>query len=136
MPPFLDANIFLRHLLADHEVQSPACFNLFQAIERGDATAWTSHLVIAEVVFVISNKRTYNVERERSRELLLPLIGLPGLKIANKRIFRRVFDLYVAHPMSFIDAYHAVLVGGRRPPELYSYDTDFDRIAGLTRLEP
>jgi predicted nucleic acid-binding protein len=136
MPPFLDANIFLRHLLADHPVHSPACLKLFQAIERGQQTAWTSHLVIAEVVFVVSNKRTYNLNRARTRDLLLPLIELPGLKIANKRLFRRVFALYVAQPMSFIDAYHAVSVGARKPPELYSYDTDFDRIPGLTRLEP
>jgi predicted nucleic acid-binding protein len=136
MPPFLDANVCLRQLLADHPVHSPACFKLFQAIERGEVVAWTTHLVIAEVVFVVSNKRTYNVGRERIRDLLLPLIGLPGLKLANKRLFRRVFDLYVAHPMSFVDAYHTVLVGARQPPELYSYDTDFDRVAGLTRLEP
>jgi predicted nucleic acid-binding protein len=109
---------------------------LFQAIERGEVAAWTTHLVIAEVVFVVSNKRTYNVGRERVRDLLLPLIGLPGLKIANKRMFRRVFDLYVAHPMSFIDAYYAILVGSRKPPEIYSYDTDFDRVASVTRLEP
>jgi predicted nucleic acid-binding protein len=123
-------------LLADHPVHSPACLKLFQAIERGEVAVWTSHLVIAEVVFVVSNKGTYNVSRQRIRDLLLPLISLPGLKIANKRMFRQVFDLYVTQPMSFIDAYHAGLVGVRKPPEVYSYDTDFDRIGGLTRLEP
>jgi predicted nucleic acid-binding protein len=100
---FLDTNIFIRHLTNDDPERSPACFALIQAIEQDRQTAWTSDLVIAEVVFVLASKRTYNLSRDTIRDLLLPLINLPGLKLAHK---------------------------------LYSYDTDFDHIAGIQRLEP
>ncbi|MBI4321545.1 MAG: PIN domain-containing protein, partial [Chloroflexi bacterium] len=74
--PFLDTNIILRHLLNDDPIKSPACFSLIQAIEQEKASAWTSHLVIAEIVFVLSNRKTYNLSREEIRDRLLPLINL------------------------------------------------------------
>src|SRR5947208_3318085 len=93
---FLDSNILLRHLLNDDLTKAARCLTLFKAIEEGKVTVWTSPLVIAEVVFVLSNQKTYNVERARIRDLLLPLIHLPGLKVSQKRMFDRVFALYVA----------------------------------------
>lgn len=134
--PFLDTNIFLHHLTADDPERAPACLALFQAIEQGRLVVWTSDLVLAEIVFVLSSKHTYGLGRETIRDLLLPLIGLPGLKLPHKRIYRRVFDLYTSLPIDYIDAYHAALMEQRREPELYSYDTDFDRIPGITRREP
>jgi predicted nucleic acid-binding protein len=71
------------------------------------------------------------------RANVLPIIELPGLKIANKRLYRRVFDLWLAYPrLSFVDAYEAALVERQQPPELYSFDTDFDAIPMVTRLDP
>src|SRR6266487_1142131 len=96
---FLDTNIFIRHLTNDHPVHSPACFALIQAIEQGLVTAWTSDLVIAEVVFVLSSKHLYNLDRKTIRDLVLPLIGLPGIKLVNKRLYYRVFDLYTTLPI-------------------------------------
>ena len=134
--PFLDTNIVLRHLLRDDPQFAPACLALFQAIERGEVAVWTSDLVIAEVVFVLSNKRTYNVDRETIRDSLLPIIELPGIKLANKRLYRRVFALYTSLPLDYIDAYHAALMEQRESRELYSYDTHFDRLPGVRRLAP
>ena len=133
---FLDSNIFIRHLTNDHPTHSPACFALIQAIEQGRIHAWTSDIVISEVVFVLSSRNLYNLGRETIRDLVLPLINLPGIKLPNKRMYRRVFDLYTSLPIDYADAYNAALMEDRRQPELYSYDTDFDRIAGLRRLEP
>lgn len=133
---FIDANIILRHLLDDDPQRSRACFALIQAIEAGEVAAWTSDLVIAEVVFVLSNKKTYDLPREAIRERVLPLINLPGLKLAHKRLYNRVFDLYTSLPIDYVDAYHAALLEGRKEQELYSYDADFDRIPGVVRFEP
>jgi predicted nucleic acid-binding protein len=133
---FIDTNIFLRHLLNDDPQRSPACFALIQAIEQGHLTAGTSGLVIAELVFVLSSRRTYNLSRETIRDLLLPLIELSGLRLSGKRLYRRIFDLYTSLPIDYVDAYHAALMESRREPELYSYDTDFDRVPSLRRIEP
>lgn len=137
-PPsrFLDTNIFVRHLTNDHSVHSPACFALIQAIEQGLVTVWTSDLVIAEVVFVLSSKHLYNLNRNTIQDLVLPLIGLPGIKLVNKRLYRRVFDLYTSLPIDYTDAYNAALMETHKKVEVYSYDGDFDRVAGITRVEP
>ena len=133
---FLDTNIILRHLINDDPVKSPACFGLIQAVEQGKLSAWTSHLVIAEVVFVLSNRRTYNLGREEIRDRLLPLINLPGLKVPQKRLFGRIFELYTSLPVDYVDCYHAAILEHRQEPELYSYDTHFDQLPTLRRLEP
>ncbi len=134
--PFLDTNILLRHILNDDPHKSAACFALIQAIERGETTVWTSELAIVEVVFVLESKRTYNRPREAIRDVLLPLLGLPGIKLTHKRLYPRVFDLYTRFPIDFIDCYHVALMEQRDDRTLFSYDTDFDKISGVTRHEP
>lgn len=133
---FVDTNIFLRHLLNDHPEQSPACFRLIQAIEQNQIQAWTTDLVVAELVFVLSSKQLYQLSRQTIRDLLLPLIQLPGLKLPRKRLYHRIFELYTSRPIDFIDAYHAARIESQSPPELYSYDKDFDRVDGVRRLPP
>lgn len=135
-PRFLDANIFIRHLTTDDPAKAKACFSLIQQIEQGQVSAWTSNLVIAELVFVLTSKKTYGLSRDAVRDLLLPLISLPGLKVAHKHLYHRIFELYTALPIDFIDAYHAALIENLGESELYSYDTHFDRVSGLKRLEP
>lgn len=134
MIPFIDTNVFIRHVVADDPVQSPACLALFQSIERGELTVWTSHLVVAEIVFVLG--RVYQLKRSAIRDVVLPLILLPNIKLDQKQLFGRVFDLYTTLPIDFVDAYHAALLHSREAVELLSYDTDFDRVPGLRRREP
>ena len=134
--PFLDSNILLRHLTNDDPQRGQACFALIQAIEHGELSAWTSDLVIAEVVFVLSNKNTYHLERETIRDLLLPLINLPGLKLPHKRLYGRVFELYTSLPIDYIDAYHVAWMEWRGTTEVLSYDKHFDRVEGIQRREP
>lgn len=134
--PFLDTNIFLRHLLNDNPVHSRACHALFQSIERQELTAWTSALAIAEIVFVLSNPKTYAVDRTTIRDTVLPLLGLSHLKLEHKQLYPRVFELYTSHPIDYIDAYHAALAEHVEQREIYSYDRHFDSVAGLSRREP
>jgi predicted nucleic acid-binding protein len=135
--PLLDTNILLRHLLGDHPTHSPAATRLIQQIELGQISAWTTALTIAEVVFVLTGKRTYNQPRSLIHATLLLLIELPNLKITHKRLCRRVFELWVANaPLSFVDAYEAALVEQRQPPEIYSFDTDLDAISTIQRIDP
>lgn len=133
-PLFLDTNIFLRHVTHDHPQQSPQSTSLFLAIESGQLTAWTSPLAIAEIVWVLSG--TYRISHSHIRDALLPLINLPGLRIERKSVFDRAFDLYVTLGIDYIDCYHAALLEAQGERDLYSYDTDFDRIPSLQRREP
>src|SRR5205807_8337304 len=78
---FIDTNVFLRHLLNDDPVLSPAAREIIRTIEEDGVIGWTSDLVIAELVFVLSSKRLYNQPRAAIAEHLLPLIHLASLKL-------------------------------------------------------
>lgn len=133
-PPLLDTNLFLWHLRQDHPDHSPRATAFFAKIEDGEVQARTTDLVIFEAVFTL--QRTYKQPKAAIRDALLPLIELQGIVLPGKRRYRRVFELYIRHNISFADAFHAVLLGQLKLPEVISFDEDFDRIPGVKRREP
>ena len=133
---FIDTNVILRYLLNDHPTQSPASAHLIGAIAAGRIQAWTTDLVIAEAVWVLSNPHNSTLSRADIRDLLLPIINLPELDVPSKNLYVRIFDLYTSLPIDFIDAYNAAHAELQSPPEMYSYDRHFDRIPTVSRLEP
>ena len=136
MVRFLDTNILLRYLTRDDEQKADASFNLLLRVERGEESVVTTDLVIAEAVFTLQSPRSYSLPRKIIRERLEPVIALRGLRLPRKSLYARVFDLYCDSRVSFADAYNAAYMEGRSITEVYSYDTDFDRIAGISRVEP
>lgn len=132
---FLDANVFLRHLLDDDPTRSPVAHALFRAVEQGRVDAWTSDLVIAELVFVLSSKRTYSVPPRQIANTLLPLLALPHLKLRNKLLHHTAFALYTSRGIDYIDAYNAALMRQSKRTDIFTFDTDFDDLPGITRHE-
>lgn len=78
----------------------------------------------------------YKLPKTRIRELLVPLINLRGLQLPSKPAIRQALDLYVEKNLSFADAFIAAEMLRRGETEIYSWDEGFDRVEGLTRLEP
>jgi predicted nucleic acid-binding protein len=133
---FIDANVFIRHLTRDDPKKAQACLELFQQAQKKEITLITSESVIAEVVYVLSSKRLYNLPREEIRKLLYPLLSLPGLKLTNRKTHLHALDLYATYPLDFEDALTVAQMKRRKISEIYSYDRHFDQVAGITRLEP
>lgn len=135
MPPlFVDANVFLRHLLQDHAQQSPRATRFIQRLENQDLHAETSTTVMAEVVFVL--ERSYKRPKDAIRVGLLALMELPGLTVVGGDVVREALDIYVGRNVSYGDAINAVHMIERGIVEVVSFDRDFDRIPGLSRTEP
>lgn len=132
--PFLDTNVLVRHLLADHPVQSPRATAYLQRIENRELRVRITDIVIFETVFLL--ERTYRQPKAAIVASLLPLINLPGIILPGKRKFRDVFTLYVDLNLPFADAYYATLMRQQGVSEIVTFDRDFDRIPGITRQEP
>ncbi len=132
--PFLDTNIFLRHMLGDEPDQSPKATAYIQAIEHGRARARISDIVVFEVVFTL--ERGFRRSKAEIQAAVLSLIELPGIVLPGKRKFREVFRLYVEQNISFADAYHVVMMRKLKLPEIVSFDRDFDRVPSIKRVEP
>jgi predicted nucleic acid-binding protein len=133
---FIDANVFIRHLTRDDPRKAEACLALFQKAREKTITLTTSESVIAEVVYVLSSKKLYNLPREEIRRLLYPLLSLPGLKLTNRKMVLHSLDLYATYPLDYEDALTVAQMKRQRISELYSYDRHFDQVPGITRFEP
>jgi Predicted nucleic acid-binding protein, contains PIN domain len=131
---FLDTNVILRHLLQDHPEHSPKATAFLSRVENNEIQVRISELVIFEVVFTL--QRQYKKSKEVIRENLLPLLMMPGILIARKRRWRKIFNLYADLNIPFADAYHTVLMEELKLTKIVSFDRDFDRIPGIIRAEP
>jgi predicted nucleic acid-binding protein len=131
---FLDTNVLLRYFTKDDEAKAQKALTLLQRIERGEERAETSLPVIFETVFTL--QRRYRVPLPEIRDLLLPILRMRGLRLPSKTLCIAALDLYVEHNISYVDAFNALYMQSRGTTEVYSWDTDFDRIEGITRIEP
>ncbi len=131
---FVDTNILLRYLTRDDEQKAQRALQLLMRVEKGEEKVVTSSLVIFEAVFTLQS--FYKVSRSRIKELILPIISLKGLQLPSKNIYYQAFDLYVTKNISFADAYNAAYMLAEKVNHIYSWDTDFDKIEGLMRVEP
>ena len=134
---FLDTNIILRYLTKDDEAKAEACYELFEQVRQGNKELFTCEAVIAEVVYVLSSPRLYQLSRDDIRARLLPILSLQGLVIPNKTIYIRALDIYVSHPqLDFEDAIAVAYMERIGLTHIVSYDRDFDRVDGVERKEP
>jgi predicted nucleic acid-binding protein len=131
--PFLDTNIFLRHLRQDDPVLSSKATAIFRRIEQEDLRVHTSETVVFETVFAL--QRFYKQPRDRISDAMLSLLELTNVVLPRKRIYRKVFALYRESSLGFADCYHVVLMEQLKTTEILSFDTDFDRIPGIVRRE-
>lgn len=134
---FLDTNIFLRYLVRDDADKATACYQLLHRVDLGQEQVTTCEAVIAETVYVLSSRSTYNLSRSSIRERLRPILTLAGLRLPEKRTYLLALDLYVAHPkLDFEDALIVAHMHDGDIQEVISYDGDFDRVPGIRRIEP
>lgn len=135
---FLDTNVIIRYLTGDDEVKAEACYELFQRVQRGEEELFTSEAVVAEVTFVLSSRRgPYRLSHEEVRSRLLPILSLRGLHLPQKNVCLGALDLYGASPfLDFEDALAVAHMERQGLTEIVSYDRDFDRVAGIQRVEP
>lgn len=133
---FLDANILLRYLTQDDVEKMRACLALLQRIQAGEE-ATTSEVILAEVAYVLSSPRHYQLSHAEVSARLRPILLLRGLKLPNKRRLLRALDLYSTYPqLDFEDCLTVAQVEQQGMGTLVSYDRGFDRVPGITRAEP
>ncbi len=135
---FLDTNVILRYLTRDDEAKARACFDLFQRVKNGAEEVFTCEAVIAEVTYVLTSVRApYRLNHEETRDRLLPILTLRGLKLPQKRLCVYALDLWATHAfLDFEDALAAAHMQDQGIQEILSYDTDFDRLTDVIRIEP
>lgn len=134
--PFIDTDVIIRFLTGDDLEKQAAAAKLFEQVEQGLLTITAPDTVIADAVYVLSSKRLYHIPRDEVRELLSTLVRQPHFKIQNQLSVLRALDIYAVTNLDFGDTLIIASMEHQNSKVLYSYDTDFDRIKGITRQEP
>lgn len=132
--PLLDTNVVLQHLLQDHEDHSPRATALFERIRDGGLVAHISDTVMTETVFTMD--RGYKQPRALIRDAMLDLLDEPNLLLAGKSRWRRTLQIYVDRQTSLGDAQQIELMERMGLDEIITFDTGFDGVPGITRIEP
>ena len=136
MPP-LDTNVIIRYLTNDHPDLSPRAYTFFRQLAAGTASALLTEAVIVETIQVLSSKALYNLPRVEIQRHIGNIIGLRGVKLPRKRLYRRALALYVEHTaLSFVDALLAAYAEASPPPAVISFDEGFDSVPALQRQAP
>lgn len=132
---FIDTNLFLRYFIRDDEEKAQNVLELLKRVEKNEEKVITSSLVMFEVIFTLES--FYKVSREEIKELLYPILDLKGLKLLDKEIFRDALNLFTQKKkLSFADAFNSSFAIKKGIKEIYSYDTDFDKLEGIERVIP
>lgn len=131
---FLDTSLLIRFFTNDDPSKAERVRALLEQVEYGGERIALSPLVVFETVFTL--QRGYGLSKPRIRQLIEDLLSLRHVHLPNKSHYYQALALYAASPLSFADAYNIVYMGAHGLADIWSYDTDFDRVPGITRLEP
>jgi predicted nucleic acid-binding protein len=131
----LDTNVLIRCLMEDHRHHSAAARSRVGQLINRAAEVRLPHLVLGEVVHVLSSPVTAGVPRALIRSTLAPILALDAIIVEDKPLVDRALELYSTVNVDFPDAYQAALAESTGAP-ISSFDRDFDRIPGIRRIEP
>jgi len=132
----VDTNIFIRFLTRDDPKKADRCFSLLESAGQGTLKLQTTETVVAEVVYILSSKRLYNLSRGDVYEKLVPILKTRGLKLSHKRIILVALEIYSKYTIDFEDAILIANMRRNKADGIYSYDRRFGKVAGVKRLEP
>lgn len=132
MAIFLDSNILLRYLVADHVEPFEACRTLIIKIQQGILQPYISSIVLLEVTFVLAS--VYKVPRAKIIKDIATILELRGLVVVDGTHFREAFKLHRQSGVKLSDCLIATQVP--KGVVLVTYDRDFVKLPGLTVRTP
>jgi predicted nucleic-acid-binding protein len=134
--PHVDTNLFIRFLTGDDLQQQAAAAAIFEQIEKGVLTVMAPDTVIADAVFVLASPRLYNLSHSMVQTLLIPLVSLPHFQVDNREMLVRALAIFGSTTrFDFSDCCILARMEQAGSTEIYSFDKDFDRFPGVTRIE-
>jgi predicted nucleic-acid-binding protein len=131
---FIDANIFIRYFVSDDSYKSKKVEELFQKIVRGEIECFTNQMVIAEIVWVLD--KFYNMDRQLICDNIEFILNTPNLKVKEKNILIKAVNIYRNSNIDFIDAYNYSHILANDSDSIFSYDSHFDKLESIRRIEP
>ncbi len=134
--PYIDANVLIRYVTGDDPIKQEASARLVEQISDGTLIVNTPVTMIADLIFVLSSRRLYNMPREDVARVMLAIVQMPGLRVPSSRTVIRAIHIYGETSVDFGDALIVASMEATESTSIYSYDRDFDKFAEILRIEP
>jgi len=131
---FVDANVILRLFTNDPPEMADQAQNLFARVDAGEVRLHVPEIVVAEVVWVLQS--FYHLSPDVISSLLQEFLSNEGLICEDKSKILIALSLFASKHIDLIDAFVSVQMNGEGIGEIYSFDQHFERLPGITRLNP
>lgn len=131
MRRFLDTTILVYAFGLDHPLREP-CQRILAQVADGQDEAHVSTEVMQEFLFHRMRRTDRGIAVEETRDAAAFCILHPF----DRSVFTRALTLVESSDVRGRDAVHAATALETGFTEIVSADTDFDRIPGLTRIDP
>ncbi|HEX4953113.1 MAG TPA: type II toxin-antitoxin system VapC family toxin [Thermoanaerobaculia bacterium] len=133
-PRAIDANILLRFVTGDHPEMSPRCRDLLARVGLGEEEVYLPEAALCDAVWTL--RSFYRWPPDRISAFVGDLLALEGLRMGRKPMIWLSLELFREGKIDFSDALIAAEMASVGAGELYSFDRDFDSVAGVARVEP
>jgi predicted nucleic acid-binding protein len=130
----LDSNVILRYLTKDPPKMAAAALRTLDDAQNGKVSLLLTPLTVAEVVWVL--KLFYGHSKAKIAETMGQFLFCDSLEVGHLDLIIEALALYQGKNLDFADAFLAAIALRRGPQAIYSFGQHFNRIPGITRLEP
>lgn len=123
----VDANVILRLLLGEPELQARAAEALFTRAARGEFVIRIHPAVLAEVVYVLTSPRLAGLPRARVAGVLRELLALEGVEVPDLEPTLAALRRFEETNLDWVDC---LLLGYGPNVPVYTFDTAVIRAGG------
>lgn len=122
---WIDANVILRFITGDPPEMTEKALKLMTRAEKGEVALRLSHIVVAEVVWVLSF--FYKFPKKEIAETMISFINADGIRPDNPDLLIQALKDMADNNVDFTDAYLAALARTNEEG-ICSFDNDFGKL--------
>jgi len=130
----IDANVILRYFTNDPPEMAEAALKTFSAAQEGRFLLVLVPITVAEIVWVLES--FYGYPKSQIADTIALFLRSDGLEVIDLEPLIQALSLYKEKNIDFADALLAVFALNRGLNLVYSFDRHFERIPGLTKVQP
>lgn len=130
----IDTNIIIRFLTNDHEIHSPAAFELMKRAVEGKIILYLDPMAVAESVWVLQS--VYKFTKPDIADKLIKLVEFEGIDSPQKDVLLLALELYHRYNVDYADAFLAAMAEKMGNVEVVTYNSkDFSKM-GVNHSTP
>lgn len=131
----LDANIPMYAAGSSHDYKQP-CGWVMAEIANGRLDAAIDTEIVQEILYRLGGNQRWAIGIEMARHLLAIVPTVYGVSQADAILCVQLCEQYGPRGLSARDLLHVAVMRNHGLNTIISTDADFDRVDGITRLDP